>query len=607
MAAKVTPEAKRYITMSLGIVATVLLITSVFLLVFVRTTTTTVVPTPTPTVTPTPTPLPTLELGQFSQKFNFLQSQLAAVVSPVASTVSGSIVSNSPYPSAPNQIPADQTISQPLQSAPQNLGFVTIDATGTQILGSMPNGEVAFAQFVLNSDTLTYKFVSRDYSDENFQNRIVQLVPATASQPESTALNLAASAVGCVGNRSIVLSDDELFLYVAYLDSTISQDSYFPLAQVVGKIQVWSRVPSSDSKNLNTDWSHNSRLVSDIQNPFGSQVAGLAQQVDGTPQGFNAFTETTPSGDEFGIFMRTTVDSQTGARVVAVGSNAGVNPRQGRCICVFQEQDNLSYDVAGVLTLPAGSEFDYRVRSTFGTAFDILDGTCLASFGTHDDPASTRLAHFRRDATSQVWQFASVVQPPVGTQGEFFGTSVALSSLGGLAFVGSPSSTNSGGSVYVLQESDLGVWTVSQTINDPWSSNTDFPNSMTFGWFVNVDPKSRVLSVTGNQDSAYKQWNPMMRKPSAGCNNFKDGMPTGDCNYTNLVFFPIDQQNASVVVDQSKNPRLYQDQFSNGSPSDKVDPLFGAKVRMEVVDDGVNVCTGSPVSGSLTLFLLGFR
>ena len=604
-----SPAIKRNIVTGFGIAATVVLLVSVFLLVFVRTSTTTIIPAPTTTPTPSFTPLAIVGLGVISQLSRFTNTQLTAEISPVASIAPpGGIVQNSPYPFPPNQVAFSTTRHTPLQQSPQGMGFVTMNNTATQLLTSLQNGEVGFGVYTYQSDTGVYKLNPDHYSNGNFQNRVIQTVPRTTDAAEHVAINQSASAVGCIGQNSIIMSDDELVLYVAYRDGTTSPDSYFPLGQVVGKVQVWTRVPSSTNSPTLDDWSHSAQSVPDIVNPFGSQVVGLAATVSGSPQGFNSFTETFPSGDEFGTYMKTSTNFSTGARTIAVGSNSGIDPRNGRCICIFEEQNNFSYKVIGVLSLPIGDEFSPNDRSSFGHAFDFVDDTCLASIGSHAEPDKNRLAYFRRRVNTDSWEFVSIILPPSESVDEFFGTSIVISGYNGVAIIGSPSSLipSIGGSVYIMVRNNLDIWTFNQTVTDPWATNTEFPNTKNFGWFVHTDPSFTVLCVTGNQDSEFKTYTGDMLLPPPDCTGFDGGKPTTTCQYTNLVFFSIDQNINKVLMEQDKTQRLYQQQFTDGNPTEVVDPLFGATVAMTVLDHGTNVMTGTPMNNTVTLFLMGF-
>jgi hypothetical protein len=405
----------------------------------------------------------------------------------------------------------------------------------------------------------------------------------------------------------------------------MSVDTPNPFGQTNGKIQVWTRTDpgkgQSKSTIQNPKWTYSH--VSDMANPFGGRINGVHVYSGFRTRGYNSFTEVDHTGDEFGSYMQSTVNSENGRYILAVGCNVSLTPDQGRCVCLFEELKTQVYAPVGVLFLPEKHDiftFSNDDRNSFGTCFDIVNDTCLASFGSHT--GNRRIAHFRRFGTPPAWSFLDVIEPPslpTGVGPELFATSIVMANYEGVAIVGSPaaSSTHStlptltrgpvGGSLYVYVRSGDGVWEVVQTVNSPFAS-TKFSNTGTFGWFVNTDINFRLVSVSTNQNSVYQSY-PKRNTPSnSACEWSKGQDQLSPCDYSAIVLLAFDQGRNRLVT--SDAIRVFQRQLTNFDPVQYIDPLFGALVSISIPDkdsfDSITrICVGSPLSESTLILHMG--
>jgi hypothetical protein len=581
----------------------VFVIIFIFLLLFGQTTTITILaPSQTPSPSVSRVPLPLVSIHQLATNFQFNQTQVNLEISPVASTVpTNSASPSNTNPDVPtNMLNPGQTFGKPLQQNPQSFGFMTMSQDSTQLLGSMKNGEVSFAQLVFSPDNKTYNFAKDFYvvgsGGISNSNRILTL------DNNSLVLNKSASAIGCVGPNSIALSLDDLRLYVAYRDSNISSQNPFAFEQTCGKLQIWSRAPGPNNTNVNASeiWQHVQDLKSDISNPFGSQPFGITPI--GSGLNYNAFLETYTLGDEFGSNIQTSFPVANPNLKYAVGvSSQSTLASVGRCISMFEEQTSLVYQSTGILFLPTSgflsSTFTSADRSSFGTSFALVGKTCVASLGSHNDSKSCRLANFQ--FVDNVWKFIDVILPP--NPNEFFGTSICLAPWETTMIVGAPAASSigdvvspTGGHVYILNRLE-GIWTLGQSVIDPFLVG-DFPNRFTFGWFCNMSRNFEYLSVSANQNSLYYTNNSTPIRPSSGSCTFNGNLPTSNCDYSCVEIFGFDQSTNTISLDNVT--RTFQDL----SPNQFIDPLFGSRVSIGQSDTSVVFLTGSPINENITLF-----
>ncbi len=576
-------------------IAAVLLLVGVILAFTVTETHTTqqvIQPTPTPTPTPS-VPQQPVTINTLTTQASNIFTQLGSIptsVTPVASTVPNtSATPSNVSPTIPqNMLPPARTFMQPLQVNPQSFGVVCMTADGSQLLSSMQNGEQSFAQFVHDPDDDSFTFATESYVNQggaiNLGNRIVKLDPTTGD----VVLNDAASALGCLGPRSIVLSPDNLRLYVAYRDSTMSQDNTFPFEQLSGNVQVWSR-QSTDVK----EWSHLPNAVT-ITNPFTNQIAGI--DANST---FNSFLRARTSGDNLGVAIAATSSGVPVATYdVAIGCQNGVLDN-GRSVMIFREQNDFSYEIQSVLTLPSNeASVNQNDRNSFATAFAYSGDVVVGSLGSHDAPSTRRLAWFLR--TNDVWAFKGFIPSP--NTAELFGTSMGLNADGTAIVVGSPLATTDlktiplGGHVYLYTRTNA-QWTLHDSLSDPYISSTTFPNFGTFGWFVNVDPSFRVVTVSANQDSRYLVPFPLARPPVGECVFTGSLAADNKCSYGVMEVFSI---GSDLKFNTSKFTRVFQTQ--NGL--DFVDPLFASRVDVAFTSEGVRFLAGSMLNQKMTLWTM---
>ena len=575
----------------------------IFLLLFGQVTTITIV---NPTISPSPTvsrvPLPLVSIHQLATNFQFNQNQIDLQISPIASTVpTNSASPSNTNPAIPtNMLNPGQTFGKVLQQTPQSFGLMTMSQDSTQLLGSMENGQVSFAQFVYSPDAKTYNFAKDFYvvsGGISNSNRILTL------DNNSLVINKSASAIGCLGVNSIALSLDDLRLYVAYRDSNISSQNPFAFEQTAGKIQIFSRAPGPNNTNVNASeiWQHVTDLKSDITNPFGSQPFGITPI--GSGLNYNAFLETYTLGDEFGSNIQTSFPVLNPNLKYAVGvASQSTLASVGRCISMFEEQTSLVYQSTGILFLPTSgflsSTFTSADRSSFATSFALVGKTCVASLGSHNDSKSCRLANFQ--FVDNVWKFIDVILPP--GENEFFGTSICLSPWETTMIVSGPSSSAindvvspTGGHIYVFNRLE-GIWTLGQSVIDPFLVG-DFPNRFTFGWFLSVSRDFLYVAVTANQNSLYSTNNITPVRPYPGSCTFNGQLPSSQCDYSCIEIFEFDQSTNTINI--ASATRTYQD----SGASSYIDPLFGSRVSIAQNDTGsVVFLTGSPINENITLF-----
>jgi hypothetical protein len=275
-------EIKRGIVAGIGVLALIWTAISLILLIFVRDKKTIIIPaSPHTSVIPSRVPDGIYNIGKISLNQRITIKQITNIISAVASvvpTVTKPITSvdNIPPLIPPNMINSTNTLSQPLQKNPQTLGFVTMTQNSSFLFASLPNGEVGFGSWYIDQEKKQYVFDKDSYSGKGLNtNRIAQSYVPKGESKSELELNTSASAVGCVGPSSIVLSDDSLRLYVAYRDSNIGSDNAYPFGQSTGKIQVWYSTSSagiSDDSWTRAEDVQAGLLISDLTNPFGSQI-----------------------------------------------------------------------------------------------------------------------------------------------------------------------------------------------------------------------------------------------------------------------------------------------------------------------------------------------
>lgn len=580
----------------IGILISIILI---FTLHMIHTTTRIVTPTPTPTPTPVPNPTNVAITTITIKPMNlFQQGLIDTTISAVAS-----VISNTPTPTTtpptipPNMLAANLTFSQPLQITPQALGFPLFTPDQSQLITSMENGQQAFGQFQQDpDDPTTYNFFKVAYvapstsqDGVSNSNRFIHLVTTQNNQTQ-LEINDNASGLGCIGVKSMALSTDGLRLYIGYRDSALSESNIFPFEQVSGKVQVWTRNDKSDI------WQH-IQPFADIVNPFANQVGGV-----GLTSVNNRFTNTVLSGDDFGSYMIALGSGEGNYEIACACQTGPLNT--GRSIMIFKEQNDFSYAMTGLLSLPLDEKsVSSSDRLSFAQSFSFAGDTIIASLGLYNNPGNRRLAWYQR--SNNIWQFSGFITNPDSS--ELFGTSMVLHPLGFAFVVGSPKAPNPstpnvipiGGHVYMYLLNSSNQWVILDSLSDPYLTDPIAPNVRTFGWFVSTDNEFRILCVSANQNSLYLNPFPLTRPALHTCTFSTDGVPTTACLYGVIDVFSMDVN--SLKFHSDKFTRVFQDSTIN----DFIDPLFGAQVSVVVGDTRVVFGMGSPLNQKVMIGTMG--
>ncbi len=562
----------------LGSLALTLLIVSAFLLAFIRVSTVVVV-TPTITVTPTVSIPPLKEIQLQAVVPGTLRdiADWGKIVTPLVS-VGSDVTSTQPIPTtppfAPGVIPFTSTISKPLQIPPEGMGFCAISTDGQQFVSSFDNGYSAFAQYTITGGTsLDYTIYKTAYQQQHnvIYFNCLPTDPTGTQNPPS--VNITASSVGSIGYASIAMSKDGYRLYVGYRSpqqGNSTSAALFPFLQLVGFVATYTLPvdPSSTGQIVSPDWIYNCGLG--MHNPFGCQAAGLDYVCD-------PISHQILQGDDFGQIIRTTVNLQNSARVVAVRANFGFAKQNGALIAIFEEQNRTSQLLVGVVQLfdsYSKTPFSFDQKLSFGKDFAIGNDCLISSvripgtncYGGAVTP-SYQITYFQRNDTTRNWDFRQILNGPGKNQD--FGVSVVVSNDGNIIIVGAPTLPNGsgatgtpgiGGSVYVYGRStDKTLLALIQTVNDPFATSNTLG---AFGYFLSVDPQFLILAISANQ------------------NNVLDQAPVAlghvpSSQYPQVVFVAINQ--STSYVDTTKAQMVPQ--ISNLA-TDYRDPLFGCNLAM---------------------------
>lgn len=612
-----TGEAKRLLLSVWGGVALLWTIVSTILLIIVRDETVTITtPTFTPSVTTSRTPDEVINIGEIKLIQHLVQDKIDKVLGSYAPVITSiKDIKDNVRPAIPhNMIQSSLMDTQPLQVAPNQLGFCALTPDANSVFTSMKNGEVSYGKWDYKTSDKTFQFDLTGYKvgdSVTVKNRIMMNTNNSVGT-SSQIINPAASAVGAVGHDSIKVSQDGKRLYTAYIDSTYSEDSSFPFGQFVGKIQV--------SFNRNGSWLKSPNLTLDFSNPIGTRTSGLANNLIGssgssTVSGYNSFTEQVTSGDMFGQTIKTSVNSSNGLYMVGVLSNMGPCQDLGRCVYIMEEQNSGIHECVATLFLPSNNTvsinkpFSNDDRNSFGRSFDIVDDTCLVSMGSHKESKLSRIAYFKRDNVTQAWNFISTIDPPEKELDEYFGMSIVISYYKTVALIGSPPGSTTGipqgGHVYVYVKNKQDIWELSDTVKNPWTDNTGYPDSGAFGWYVHTDSRFTIVSVTGNQNSLYTK----DLEKLGNCSFDVENNPTAQCKFTDLIFFAFDQEKNKLISEQKDTVRLFQMQELNSE--EHSDPTFGSNVTIVDPTSGVPskqseivILTGTPVNNRVSIYTL---
>jgi len=609
------PNGAQIASYVVGSISLLLLITAVFLLVFLRDKEHTVV-TLTPSAVPNPTlpPKSLVNLAALNIQQEFGINDFQVIISPITSvttTISAfpSITSPTPTitPIGPGEFDFNSTIGLPLQIPSEGFGWMAILPDASQFFGSFLNGYSAWSQanFVTEQSKSSFEPYQEGYTTgQNFVYfNSGEKCPNSGSSAAPT-INEYSSAVGSLGYSAIATSKDGVRLYIAYrqpfMGNTSDQALIFPLLQLPGYIACYTRPldtsgTSLDPKSSAKDWTYS--CILSLANVFGSQTGGYDEICD-------PITHQILTGDSFGNIIRTSKNLTNSRRIVAARMNYGYVKSNGACITVFEETPDGVHQVSGVISLwnhyaGPGKTFSSNAKITFGNDFNIGNNAILAAIrvpaaGGCDgvpEPPVNQIIYFRRNATTQVWEFQQVIDPPDPT--EDFGVSITMSPDGTMAIVGAPkfpsgrgigATPGIGGSLYLYVRSDDATsWSMKQKIIDPFASQN---TKGCFGYFVSSDPQFLVISASANQ------------------NNVLDIPPTvlgtaSTLDYPKVVFLAVNQVNQTI---DSTNAQIA---IQPGNISTQYfDPTFGANLAMSFVDGGkqtLRVLLNSPINQLVSL------
>jgi hypothetical protein len=587
------PNAARITSYVFAGLAVTMLITSVFLLIFIRDTKTTVV-TITPSNVPNPTQVPQTEvkLQPFNTGQEFNPVDFTSIVSPITSTtasiISVSITSPNPFPD-PGEVPFEQTIGLPLQIPPQGFGWTAFTPDAQQWFTSFENGFSLFGQYNFVTEQSVSKFEPFTDAYKSGQNFIYfnsgSHCPNSGSSADPT-INEDASALGSVGYASIATSTDGVRLYVAYRQPFMGGSDtaiIFPLLQLSSRVAVFTRPldtsgTSLTPKSSSPNWSYS--CVLSLANPFGSQVGGFSSLCD-------PITHQLLTSDDFGSIIRTSKNLGNLRRITAVRMNYGYIKNNGANIAIYEETEDNQQEISGIVALwdryaGEGKTFTRDAKITFGKDFNIGNNSLLAavrvpaSGGCQGPPVTpiNRIAYFRRSDTTNLWEFKQFIETPDPT--EDFGVSITMNATGDMAIVGAPkfpsgrgtgATPGIGGSIYLYVRSEDGnSWNLQQKVTDPFASQN---TKGAFGYFVSSDRQFLVVSASANQN------NVLDVKPGFIGNTLNNDRPK-------VVFMSINQENKSI---DTVNAQI-EIQPGDLPAQQYLDPCLGANLSMAFEDEG---------------------
>lgn len=593
----------RIVSYVIGGIALAMIIASVFLLIFVRDKTeVTATVHVSPTVIPPIGPIPevALQVFNFDQDFTVSDFVNGVSVSPVASTgdVSPVLVSSSVTPVhdvtpnyEPGMLPFDSTNATPLQIPPQGFGYCVMTPDAAQWFTSMENGFALFAQFIYTQTN----FQPNTDAYKSGENSIFfcKKDPADPKNDSTNGTNLLASSLGSVGYSSMAMSDDGTRIHIAHRDPLMGSGTnfqYFPFLQLAGQVATFTR-PDGQSGSLptSTSWTYSCEL--ELANPYGGQTAQFNQVCD-------PITGLLLTGDDFGSIIKVSTNLTNGNRMVAVRANFGLRVQDGAFVTIYEETDNNVYNVSGIVQLYDGqTTFTSAEKTTFARDFAIGNDTLLCAVRTPTGGCGVtvvgyKILFYRRNDVTLQWDYKQTIEAP--TTGFDFGVSIVMHPDGTQAIVGAPTlavgnSPGIGGNLYFLQRSaDGDSWAITQTLPDPFASVN---SKGAFGYFLNTDKRFLVVSASANQNNVITvnksslliQQTPVADKPK-------------------VVFMSINQKTGAI--DPTNAQQITQD---NTQPQQYLDPLFGARIGMEFVDEKsttLRVVIGSPMNqtiGSYTM------
>ena len=563
----------------IGAISLVMLIAAIVMLVILRNHKTVIV-TIYPSTSVPVTPLPTNELTL--QKFStsstaFTPADFNPFVSPVASVSPFYVSPSSSIPIYnPGELPFDDTISAPLKIPSQGFGYCAFTPAADQWFTSFVNGDSVIGQYVYTKPNFTA------FPTVSGQNTILFTCDGSSSGNSNSSsvltININATSVGCVGYSSIVTSLDGMRLYVGYRQPMMGSSNtgqIFPFLQLIGRVAVFTR-----QTNSALSWQYSCDLA--IQNPYGSQTAGLDSLAD-------PITGLVIAGDDFGYTIKVSQNLVTSQRMVAIRANYGVQKQNGAIVTVYEENSQSSNVISGILQLYDGkTQFDLNEKLSFAKDFDIGNDAVLAA--VRGNVTAKQLTFFKRDPTTFQWNLLQLIPAPTTAAGEDFGVSICVNATGDQAIVGSPTLASGnapgiGGSIYFLKRSKSktqDTWAITQQVSDPAASlNT----KGAFGYFLSVDKQFLVCAVSANQNNNLDA--PVVKIGT-----------TASADKPQLVFVAVNP--TAGTIDTTNYQMLPQP----GDTSDYIDPTFGAHTALALEDQNFNllrVLANSPLNQTVTL------
>lgn len=485
-------------------------------------------------------------------------------------------VASLPYPTTANTVSASPSVvpvtppgyedldtskTYPLKHPPRGVGWCALTPDASQFFSTYLDDFSYLIQYHYNGTEDKDKFKYVLLADEN-------------TSPDNNRLligdkaNFAATAVGCIGQKSLVMSDDGQRMYVGYqfpfMQRDLKEGSPFPFFQVPGSIGVFTRPVNPYGAAQGTLWVYDERM--EMVNPFGAQVAGLRVFSD-------PYSGVDVTGDDFGQLIRVSFNRTNSRRMVASRANYGLKVSDGALVAIYEENDLNQYQVVGIVTCALeGQTFSTQEKQSFARGMDLGDNALLASvYGFDSNGVKARgVLYFRRTKQNQ-WQAQSLIEAPSTSASHLFGASIVMSPDGKWAVIGAPPrgdkvSENGDGFIYLYQRNDdeLG-WSLKQTLQDS-------SNKLAFGAYLVKDKQFLVIGVSSNQ----------INNVAIKLDEVKQITPV-----PRMVFLSMDQKNGKLsnlqVVDDVRNqPSLSQPK--NPAGTDYNDPTFGAGMSIEIVD-----------------------
>ncbi len=568
-------RSARMASLVVGILAIVTLITSAFLLAFVRDRKTVTTVTNPSAVPNTSIPIfPPVTLRDMTVTTTFNASEVTDVVKPVASV--GDVVPSLSFQDTtpvfpPGLVPFPSTILKPLQEPSEGFGYVAMLPNAQQFSTGIANGYSAVAQFNYDKD---WSLDTAALEQNTNGNRIYFSCPTTGTFP----INTDASAVGTVGHFSIAYSNDGLRQYVAYRQPFMGSSAtsqIYPFLQLIGRVAVFTRPIDNIVTRASSSetWTYDCTLS--FEGPFGAQVGGLDGLCD-------PITHLPLTSDDFGSIIRTSVNLTNGNRMTAARANFGYIHTDGALIAVYEEGSDGRQAVGGIVQLYdhlTGGPWTMDEKLAFGKNFDIGDDALLAAvrvptercFGA-TGPAINQVAYFERNPTTLLWDFKQMIPAPAA--GEDFGVSIRIKEDGNMALIGAPTFPSGrgedakagiGGKVYVYtRDPTESKWSLKQTFENPLASTY---NQGAFGYWISTDNEWLVACISMNQDNSLDKVPPII--PAS---------PTPFAQ-PHVLFVSIDQENQTLISDE-KAPTVPQPRV----PGNYIDPTFGANAAMNFAD-----------------------